>query len=63
MFVSCRDETQCVGKVHNVSGTRVAEFDFLTENLIVDVKLVLTFFDFRLNFIFITLRPNCDISM
>ena len=31
--VSCRDETQCVGKVHNVSSTRFAEFDFLIENL------------------------------
>ena len=31
---SCRDETQCVGNVHNVSSTRVAEFDFLeSENL------------------------------
>ena len=26
-------ETQCVGNVHNVSSTRVAEFDLLTENL------------------------------
>ena len=32
MVVSCRDETQCVGNVHNVSGTRIARFDFLTEN-------------------------------
>ena len=24
---------QCVGNVHNVSSTRVTEFDFLTENL------------------------------
>ena len=31
--VSCRGETQCVGNVHNVSSTRVAEFDFLRENL------------------------------
>ena len=31
--VSSRGETQCVGNVHNVSSTRVAEFDFLTENL------------------------------
>ena len=31
--VSCRGETQCVGNVHNVSSTRVAEFDFLSENL------------------------------
>ena len=31
--VSCRGETQCVGNVHNVSSTRVAEFDVLTENL------------------------------
>ena len=30
--VSCGDETQCVGNVHNVSSTYVAEFDFLTEN-------------------------------
>ena len=33
-IVSCRDETQCVGKVHNVSSTQsVAAFDFLKENL------------------------------
>ena len=31
--VSCRGETQCAGNVHNVSSKRVAEFDFLTENL------------------------------
>ena len=31
--VSCQGETQCIGNVHNISGTRVAEFDFLTENL------------------------------
>ena len=31
--VSCQGETQCVGNVHNISGARVAEFDFLTENL------------------------------
>ena len=31
--VSCRDETQCVGNVHNVSSTHVTEFDFLKENL------------------------------
>ena len=31
--VSCRGETRCVGNVHNVSSTRVAEFDFLTEKL------------------------------
>ena len=33
--VSCRDETQCVGNVHNVhvSNTRVAQFNFLKENL------------------------------
>ena len=31
--VSCRGETQCVGNVHNIGSTRVAEFDFLTENL------------------------------
>ena len=30
--VSCQGETQCVGNVHNISSTRVAEFDFLTEN-------------------------------
>ena len=30
---SCQGETQCVGNVHNISSTRVAEFDFLTENL------------------------------
>ena len=31
--VFCRGKTQCVGNVHNVSSTRVAEFDLLTENL------------------------------
>ena len=31
--VSYRGETQCVGNMHNVSSMRVAEFDFLTENL------------------------------
>ena len=31
--VSCRGETQFGGNVPNVSSTRVAEFDFLTENL------------------------------
>ena len=30
---SYRNETQCVGNVHNVSSTRVTEFDFLKENL------------------------------
>ena len=39
VVASGRDETQCVGNVHNVSGTRVAEFIFLTETLIVDVKV------------------------
>ena len=33
MVVSCRGEVQCVGNVPNVSSTRVAEFNFLTENL------------------------------
>ena len=32
--VSCRGETQCIGNVHNVSSTRVAEFDHLLENLV-----------------------------
>ena len=31
--VSCQGETQYVGKLHIVSSTHVAEFDFLTENL------------------------------
>ena len=31
--VSCWGETQCAGNGHNVSSMRVAEFDFLTENL------------------------------
>ena len=31
--VSCQDETKCVGNVHNISSMRVAEFNFLTENL------------------------------
>ena len=44
--------------------TRVAEFDFLAENLDSGaVKLVLTQFDSRLSAIFITFCPNCDISM
>ena len=33
MVVSCQGETQCGGNEHNVSSMRVAEFDFLTENL------------------------------
>ena len=60
---SCRDETQCVGNVCSVSSARVTEFDFLTENSIVDVKRVQSPFDFHLSAIFITLRPICDISM
>ena len=48
-----------LGNVHNVSSTRVAQFDFLTENL----DNLLTHFDSHLSAIFITLRPNCDISM
>ena len=32
-FDNCRDETQCVGNVHNASRTHVTEFDFLKENL------------------------------
>ena len=63
MVVSGRDETQCVGNVRNVSGTRVAEFIFLTETLIVDVKVVLNHFKFRLSAISITLHPNCDMLM
>ena len=31
--VSCLDETQGVGNVHNIGSTIVAEFDFPTENL------------------------------
>ena len=31
--LSCRGETQCVGNVHNISSTCVAEFDLLSENL------------------------------
>ena len=31
--LSYRGKTQCVGNVHNVSSTRVAEFDLLSENL------------------------------
>ena len=31
--VSCQGKTQFGGNVHNVSSTRAAEFDFLTENL------------------------------
>ena len=48
--VSCRGETQCVGNVHDVSSTHIAEFDFLTENLDSGcLLLVLTHFDFHLN--------------
>ena len=61
--VSCPGETQCVGNVHNVSNTRVSEFDSTQRTSIVDVKLVLTHFDFNLNASFITLCPKCDISM
>ena len=63
VVVSGRDETQCVGNVRNVSGTRVAEFIFLTETLVVDVKVVLNHFKFHLSTISITLYRNCDISM
>ena len=63
VVVSGRDETQCVGNVRNVSGTRVAEFISLTETLIVDVKAVLNHFKFHLSAISITLHPNCDMSM
>ena len=63
VVVSGRDETQCVGNVRNVSGTRVAEFIFLTETLIVDVKVVLNHFKFHLSAISMTLHPNCDIAM
>ena len=63
VVVSGRDETQCVGNVRNVSGTRVAEFIFLTETLIVDVKVVLNHFKFHLSAISITLHPNFDTSM
>ena len=62
VVVSGRDETQCVGNVRNVSGTRVAEFIFLTETLIVDVKVVLNHFKFHLSTISVTLRANCVIS-
>ena len=50
------------GNVRNVSGTRVAEFIFLTETLIVDVKVVLNHFKFHLSTISVTLRANCVIS-
>ena len=64
VVASGRDETHCVGDVHNVSGTRVAEFiSFLTGTLIVDVKVVLNHFKFHLSAISITLHPNCHISM
>ena len=33
LFLAGRGETQCGGNVHNVSSTRVAELDLLTENL------------------------------
>ena len=56
VVVSCWNGTRCVGNVHKVSRRRVAEFDFLME---MEVKLVLTHFDFHLSAIFITLCPNC----
>ena len=61
--VSCRGETQCVGNVHNVSSTRVAEFDFLTENLDSGCLTCAYSLDFHLNAFFITLCPKWDISM
>ena len=48
VVVSGRDETQCVGNVRNVSGTSIAEFIFLTETLVVDVKVVLNHFKFHI---------------
>ena len=60
--VSCRGETQCVGNVHNVSSTRVAEFYFLAENLDSGF-LTCAHFDSHLNAFFITLCPKCDVSM
>ena len=62
--VSCRGETQCGGNVHNVSSTRVAEFNFLTKNLDSECLIcAYSSFDFHLNAFFITLCPKCDISM
>ena len=61
--VSSRGETQCVGDVHNVSSTRVAEFDFLTENLDSGCLTCAYSLDFHLNAFFITLCPKCDISI
>ena len=46
--VSCRGETQCGGNVHNVSSKRVAEFDFLTENLDSGCLIGLVYIDFAL---------------
>ena len=68
--VSCRGETHCVANVHNVSSTRVAEFDFLTENLdsgcltcAYSLSLTYSLTHFHLNAFFITLGSKCDISM
>ena len=62
--VSSRGETQSVGNVHNISSTRVAEFDFLLENLDSGcLTCAYTHFAFHLNGFFITLCPKCGISM
>ena len=61
--VSCRDEIQCARNVHNVRSTRVAEFDFFTENLDSGCLTCAYSLDFHLNAFFITLCPKCDISM
>ena len=63
--VSCRDKTQSVRNVRNGSSIkRVAAVRRPHgEPRRVDVKLVLTHFDFHLNAFFITLCPKCDISM
>ena len=49
--------------MHNVSSTRVAEFDFLTENLAKCMLNLYLLTLFHLNAFFIKLCPNCDISI
>ena len=61
--ISCGGGTQCVGNVHNVSSTHVAELDFLTENLDSGCLTCVYSLDFHLNAFFVTLCSKCDISM
>ena len=54
---------KCVGNVRNVSSTRVAEFDLLSENLDSGCLTCAYSLLFHLNTFFVTLSPKCDILM